>query len=95
MDHNLAPGQPDGIEGVRQFFGALRSAISNLQVDLEHVLAEGDLVMTHVSLRGTHTGDLMGIAPTGKDVVLRISDIVRIANGKAVERWGVEDLSGL
>jgi predicted ester cyclase len=37
----------------------------------------------------------MGIAPTGRDVVLRISDIVRMVNGKAVERWGVEDMSGL
>jgi predicted ester cyclase len=36
--------------------------MSRLQVDLEHLLAEGDLVMTHVSIRGTHTGDLMGIA---------------------------------
>jgi predicted ester cyclase len=95
VDHNPGPGQAPGVEGVKQFFAALRAAMSRLQVDLEHLLAEGDLVMTHVSIRGTHTGDLMGIAPTGKEVVLRISDIVRIANGKAVERWGVEDMSGL
>ncbi len=95
VDHNPGPGQAAGVEGVKQFFSALRAAMSNLKVDLEHVLAEGDLVMTHVSIRGKHTGDLMGIAPTGRDVTLRISDIVRIANGKAVERWGVEDVSGL
>jgi predicted ester cyclase len=95
VDHNPGPVQAAGVEGVKQFFAALRAAMSNLQVDLEHVLAEGDLVATHVSIRGKHTGDLMGIAPTGRDVVLRISDIVRMVNGKAVERWGVEDMSGL
>ncbi len=95
VDHNPAPGQAAGVEGVKQFFAALQAAMSNLQVDIEHILAEGDLVVTHMSIRGIHTGDLMGIAPTGKDVVLRISDIVRIVNGKAVERWGVEDMSGL
>jgi predicted SnoaL-like aldol condensation-catalyzing enzyme len=62
VDHNPGPGQAPGVEGVKQFFAALRAAMSRLQVDLEHVLAEGDLVMTHVSIRGTHTGDLMGIA---------------------------------
>ena len=94
VDHNPGPGQPSGIEGVRQFFAALRGAVSNLQVTLEHVLAEGDLVATHVSIRGTHTGELVGMPPTGKDVVIRISDIVRVVDGKAVERWGVEDMSG-
>jgi predicted ester cyclase len=95
VDHNPGPGQAAGVEGVKQFCAAMRAAMSHLQVDIEHMLAEGDRVVTHVSIRGTHTGDLMGIAPTGKDVVLRLSDIVRIVNGKAVERWGVEDLSGL
>jgi predicted ester cyclase len=37
----------------------------------------------------------MGMPPSGKDVMLRVSDLVRIENGKAVERWGVEDMSGL
>ena len=95
VDHNPGPGQAAGVEGVKQFFPALHSATPVLKVEVEHILAEGDLVATHVSIRGKHTGDRMGIAPTGKDVVLRISDVVRFENGKAVERWGAEDMSGL
>ena len=57
--------------------------------------AEGDTVVAHVSMRGKHTGELMGMPPSGKDVTMRVSDLVRMENGKAVERWGVEDMSGL
>jgi predicted ester cyclase len=95
VDHQPAPGQPAGSAGVKQFVTALRSAISGLQVTVEHMVAEGDLVVAHVVCRGKHTGELMGIPPSGKDIVMRVSDLVRIENGKAVERWGVEDMSGL
>jgi predicted ester cyclase len=95
VDHQPAPGQGPGAAGVKQFVTAVRGAISGLQVTVEHIIAEGDLVAAHVACRGKHTGELMGIPPSGKDVVMRVSDLVRIENGKAVERWGVEDMSGL
>jgi predicted ester cyclase len=95
VDHQPAPGQASGSEGVKQFVTAMRAALTGLQVTIEHVVAEGDKVVAHISVRGKHTGELMGIPPSGKDVVMRVSDLVRIENGKAVERWGVEDMSGL
>ena len=95
VDHQPAPGQEPGAAGIKQFVTALRSAISGLQVTVEHMVAEGDMVVAHVVCRGKHTGELMGIPPSGQDVVMRVSDLVRIQNGKAVERWGVEDMSGL
>jgi predicted ester cyclase len=95
VDHQPAPGQAAGSAGIKQFVTALRAAITGLQVSVEHMIAEGDLVAAHVVCRGKHTGELMGIPASGKDVVMRVSDLVRIENGKAVERWGVEDMSGL
>lgn len=95
VDHQPAPGQASGSEGVKQFVTAMHAALTGLQLTIEHVVAEGDKVVAHVSVRGKHTGELMGIPPSGKDVLMRISDLVRIENGKAVERWGVEDMSGL
>ena len=95
VDHQPAPGQGPGVEGVKQFVSTLRHGLSNLRVELEHMIAEGDLVASHVTVRGTHTGDLFGMPPSGKDVAFRVSDVVRIQNGKVVERWGVEDMSGV
>lgn len=94
VDHNPTPGQAPGIEGVRQFFTAMFAAVTDRRVDVEQVLAEGDKVAAQISIRGKHTGELAGIPPSGKEVVMRISDIVRFENGKVVERWGVEDMSG-
>jgi predicted ester cyclase len=94
-DHQPAPGQEPGLAGVKQFVTAMQNAIGGLQVSVEHMIAEGDFVMAHVVCRGKHTGDLFGIPPSGKDVVMRVSDLVRFQNGKAVERWGVEDMSGM
>jgi predicted ester cyclase len=95
VDHQPAPGQAPGAEGVKQFVTAMRAAVTGLQVTVEHIVAEGDKVVAHVSMRGKHTGELMGMPPSGKDVTMRVSDLVRMENGKAVERWGVEDMSGL
>ena len=95
VDHQPAPGQEPGPAGVKQFLTAVRGAISSLQISVEHMVAEGDMVATHVACRGKHTGALMGIPPSGQDIVIRVSDLIRIENGKAVERWGVEDMSGL
>ena len=95
VDHQPAPGQGPGGEGVKQFVSSVRGGLSDMRVELEHVIAEGDLVASHVTIRGRHTGDLFGIPPSGKDVTVRISDVVRIQNGKVTERWGVEDMSGL
>ena len=94
LDHSSGPGQAPGVEGIKQFFTELRAGISDLQVSVEQMVAEGDTVAAHLSIRGRHTGELMGIPPSGKAVVLRVSDIVRLENGKAAERWGVEDMSG-
>lgn len=95
IDHNPSPGQAPGIEGVKQMFTAMRAAFPDMRVTVEDMLAEGDKVAAHTSFRATHRGEFMGIGPTGKEVTARVSDIVRFAEGKAVERWGVEDMSGL
>lgn len=94
VDHNPTPGQAPGIEGVRQFFTTMFAAVTDRRVSVEQVIGEGDKVAALVSIRGKHTGELAGIPPSGKEVVMRIADIVRFENGKVVERWGVEDMSG-
>ncbi len=59
------------------------------------MIAEGDRVVVRYTLRGTHTGNYMGIAPAGKQVTQTGITINRFANGKAVELWGNVDDLGL
>ena len=58
-------------------------------------VAEGDQVTTRKSLRGTHLGDFLNIAPTGKAVSIEVIDILRLVDGKIVEHWNTVDLLGL
>jgi predicted ester cyclase len=91
VDHALPAGVPAGLEGVKQIFTLLHTAFPDLQIEIEDLIAEGDQVVGRVTARGTHQGEFMGIAPTGKPVSFNAIDVVRIAGGKIVERWSQAD----
>ena len=81
---------------VKDFVSGVRSAFPDAQATVELLLADGDMVVNLVTLRGTHTGaitdPIMGhVAPTGKKGVYRWMSINRFAAGKSVEVWGVSD----
>ena len=87
VDHDALTGQSPDRDGHRQILAAFRSAFPDLNVTTEDIVAEGDKVVTRWTARGTHQGDLMGIAPTGREVTIKGIDVLRIAEGRIVERW--------
>jgi len=96
IDYNPAmPDLPPGREGVRQSNMALRKAFTDVKHVIEDQIAEGDKVMTRVSVRATFVGEFMGFKPTGKVVEMRGIAVHRIANGRMVEHWAQADWLGL
>jgi steroid delta-isomerase-like uncharacterized protein len=95
VDHAALPGQPQGIEGIRQFFRGFFTAFPDLQATVEDIIAEGDKVVARSTARGTHRGEFLGLAPTGRQITVSSIDIARLANGKQVEHWGQFDTLGL
>ena len=93
--HDGPPGIPSGPEGVKQWGGMFASAFPDMRVTDEDYIAEGDTVFGRFIARGTHQGELMGIAPTGKQVSISGINIFRIAGGKIVEHWVNYDAMGL
>jgi steroid delta-isomerase-like uncharacterized protein len=87
VDHDALPGQSPDREGHRQILAAFRSALPDLKVTTEDVVVEGDKVVSRWTARGTHQGDLMGIAPTGNGVTIKGIDVLRVAEGRIAERW--------
>lgn len=86
------PGLPfvvRGPEGVRQLVITYRTAFPDLHISPEQIISDGDCVAAHWSVVGTHRGDLMGMAPTGKSIDLNAIEIFKLADGKIVEQWGV------
>jgi predicted ester cyclase len=80
-----APGQPQGREGTLFGIGRLRAAFPDLSWNIEDMIAEGDKVVQHVTLRGTHQGEFMGIPPTGKQVAWRSIGIDTVVAGQCTE----------
>ena len=80
-------------EGLKQLFNMGFKAFPDWHETIEDIIAEGDKVWVHVKTTATHTGEWMGIAPTGKKVTSEMVDIYRIVNGKHVEgRFVVDQL---
>lgn len=90
-----APTPEMNVADYKQFGALYRAAFPDMHMTIEDQVAEGDRVVSRVAFRGIHTGELMGIPPTGKQV--RTSNIVidRIVDGKIMERWSVGDNLGL
>ena len=57
------------------------NAFPDCHFEIVEMIAEGDLVATPYTFKGTHTGDLMGIAPTGKQVTNQGIAIARFEGG--------------
>ena len=72
-----------------------RATFPDVRITIEEMIAEGDKVAIRIVARGTHKGDLMGIAPTGRAVTVNEQHFVCFADGKIVEYWGVEDNLGM
>ena len=87
VSHNLPPGMPSGVEGIKQMTHMFVSAFPDLHLTIEDVIAEGDKVVERWTGTGTQQGAFAGIPPTGKRVTTTGIDIFRIANGKVVEHW--------
>ena len=87
VDHGAIPGQPPGREGHKYQVRLFRSAVPDLRVTSEDIFSEGDKVAYRWTGRGTHEGELLGIAPTGNEVTFKGIDVLRIAGGRMVERW--------
>ena len=99
IDTNYVSESPQGLhkgtEAVKQGFATLRNAFPDIAFTIEDMIAEEDKVVSRVTCRGTHKGEFMGIAPTGKKMEINGIIITRWVDGKEVEAWEVIDMLGM
>ena len=93
VEHEETPGFAPTKEGVLDMFRMYRAAFPDLQMQADEVLVSGDKTVTRLRATGTHQGELMGIAPTGKSVEVQLIDVMRFDDaGTACEHWGLVDM---
>jgi len=92
--HGFAPG-PIGFEGVKGFYTGLATAFPSGVVSIDDTVAEGDSIAWRFTTRGMHEAEFLGVAATGKSVVITGHALYRFRDGLIIERWTRADLLGL
>ena len=89
VDNDAKPGMAPGRQGMIDMMGMFVGAFPDLNVVVDHWVAEGDLVAGVMTTKGTQTGEFMGMPASGKKFSVREMHMVRVANGKMAEHWGL------
>jgi predicted ester cyclase len=81
-----------GIEGMTEHVRAVREVYADLHVTIRRQIAEGEWVVSMVTVRGTHRGTWLGIRPTGRPLVFQGVNVDRVVDGRIVEHGGAANM---
>jgi predicted ester cyclase len=95
VDHTPQPNCTPDKNGARALYHVLRAAFPDFHANIHWQVADGDLVTTYKTYRGTHEGVFLGVPPTGRKIHFETVDAMRVRGGKIVEHWGVANLFSL
>ena len=94
--HDLAGGpEAHGPDGVKLLIAGLRTAFPDLQTTIDDIFSDGEKVVVRFTARGTHSGPLQGMAPTGREATWCGVNIYRVSGGQIRETWQLADGLGL
>ena len=96
VNHDAALPEPMiGPDAAKASISGYRTAFPDLRITIEEQIADDQGVATRWSAKGTHEGDLMGMAPTGKQATVTGITIDRIVDGRIAESWTNWDTLGM
>lgn len=94
VSHGPQAPPAEGPEGVKARVAVYQDALDG-HWDVQEIFSSGDRVIARWIGRGTHNGELMGAAPTGRPIAVEAITVFRVADGKIAEEWTVWDALGL
>jgi steroid delta-isomerase-like uncharacterized protein len=95
IDHDPAPGQEPGAEGIKTFWRTFLTGFPDAQLSPQVLSADDEHVTVVLDITGTHSGEFLGHPATGKRITVRGIQVGRFEDGKLVERWGATDELGI
>ena len=87
VNHNPAPGEPPGLEGLKAFIAGMRMSFPDGHFSIDDQIAEGDKAVTRWTFCGTNKVDFAGIPATGKQVTFSAINIHRVVDEKIQDGW--------
>jgi len=94
-DHDPAAGQPAGPSGPAWFWEQFGKSFTDVEREVIETIATPSHLITIMNLSGTHTGEFLGHAPTGKRFTVRNVQVLGFRDGRASDRWGSTDELGI
>ena len=88
-------GDLSGRDGIRGLWEVFLAGFPDLHSTVLDTISEGNKVVLRWQIDGTHTGDFLGVPPSGNKITLDVTEIFRIENGQLVEAWDQWDRLGL
>jgi steroid delta-isomerase-like uncharacterized protein len=88
------PGDPfpaHGPEDVKRIVTMLRTMFPDFRIQVEAMIAEGDIVVSRYTATATDTVGYMGMPPSGKAIRTSAMQMFRFSSGKIVESWAARD----
>jgi predicted ester cyclase len=95
VDHSLLPGQGSSREGYKESGAEFYAAFDIADFAIEDQIVQGEKVMTRMSLRFIHRGEILGVPPSGEVGVYSSIKIHRIVGGKITDEWSEGSLLGV
>ncbi len=91
MVHHGRESEPTSAADTAAEMQRFLAAFPDLKMELQSVIAEGDMVATRIQMHATHLGSFLDAEPTGRTVSCRLMGQLRFVDGRVVEHWGVAD----
>lgn len=86
-DHAPMPGQKPGIAGTKEMFAGFKTAFPDMRVNVDDMVAEGDVVVVRFTGTATHRGPIFGAPATNKRITFHGIDWLKFRGGKVAEVW--------
>lgn len=91
IHHGFSSRIRPGVAGLRDHYNRLLKGFPDMRIDIDDIIAEGEKVVHRFMFFGTHKGEFLGLAPTGKQVRAAGVHIHLFLDGRAIEVWQILD----
>jgi predicted ester cyclase len=96
VNHAALPGTPPGPAGQAAVLERLWAALPDARFEITHLAVDGDMAICVGTMSGTHEGELLGVAASGRHVEWRMCHLMRFdTHGRAIEHSAIRDDLGL
>ena len=99
VTHDFTPHSwgkmPSGVEPLKQAIRHVHAGLADVTFKIEDIIAEDDKVAVRVTAHARHTGEFMGLPPSGKAYTISETHIFHVRDGKVAEHWRDADMLGL